>query len=183
MTRLLEAAAAGEDVLGEIFDRVYAELHALARSLRGARPPATLDTTALVHEAYMKLVPDEGVTWQSRSHFFGAAARAMRQVLVDAARRRAALKRGGPEAWAVTFDDSLHGRPAPAHEVLELDRALERLAGFDERGAQVVEYRFFAGLSIADTARVMDLSTATVERDWRAARAWLVSELGTAASS
>lgn len=177
LTHLLQAAAAGEDVLDDVFRQVYDELHALARNLRGARAPATLDTTALVHEAYLKLLPSDDVAWESRSHFFGVAARAMRQILVDEARRRVALKRGGPDGWAVTFDEAVHSEPARPHEMLELDQALERLADFDQRRAQVVEYRFFAGLSIADTARVMDLSAATVERDWRAARAWLLSEL------
>jgi RNA polymerase sigma factor (TIGR02999 family) len=177
VTRLLEAAAAGHDVLDEIFRRVYDELHELAGNVRGRRGDATLDTTGLVHEAYIKLVPSRDTTWESRSHFFGVAARAMRQILVDKARRRVALKRGGQDRWAVTFDEALHATPVEADELLALDRALERLAGFDDRRARVVEYRFFAGLSIADTASVMAVSTATVERDWRTARAWLTAEL------
>jgi RNA polymerase sigma factor (TIGR02999 family) len=177
VTRLLEAAAAGRDVFDQIFERVYQELHTLAHRVRAGRAGETLNTTALVHEAYVKLVPSAASPWESRRHFFGVAARAMRQILVSAARRRMAAKRGGEQGWAVTFDEAVHRGPVRAGELLALDHALERLDGFDPRRARVVELRYFAGLSIDETARALALSTATVERDWRAARAWLGAEV------
>lgn len=177
---LLAASSAADDGGASAFDalfaRVYDELRRLARGVRGGRPGATLDTTALVHEAYLKLLPSVGSTWESRAHFFGAASRAMRQILVDAARRRLAGKRGGAQAM-VTFDEALQHAPVRAAELLALDEAIERLHGFNPRGAQVVEYRFFAGLTTRETAELLGVSTGTVERDWAAARAWLALEL------
>ncbi|HEX7051159.1 MAG TPA: ECF-type sigma factor [Longimicrobiales bacterium] len=174
MTALLHAAAGGDHaVLDALFHHVYDELRRLASKVRGDAAVQTLNTTALVHEAYLKLVPSADIDWRGRAHFFGVAARAMRQILVDAARRRARLKRGGPGSWTVTFDESLHAAPVRAAELLALDEALEELAALDERQAQVVEQRFFAGLSARETAAVLGISEATVHRDWRAARAWL----------
>ena len=177
---LVAASADGSPpALDALFTRVYDELRRLAHQVRGGRPGATLDTTALVHEAYLKLLPSTGASWESRAHFFGSAARAMRQILVDAARRHLAGKRGGAQA-AVSFDDALHAAPVRAAELLALDEAIEKLRAFNPRGAQVVEYRFFAGLSTRETAELLGVSTGTVERDWSAARAWLAVELADA---
>ena len=171
----------GREVRGSVdalFARVYAELKGLAHRVRGGRPVgATLDTTALVHEAYLKLAASRGVPWNNESHFFAVAARAMRQVLVELARRRLAEKRGAGEPLVMSYDDARHAAPVRPAELIALDEALERLASFDPRRAHVVEHRIFAGLSTQETARLLDISTATVERDWRAARAWLTAEL------
>jgi RNA polymerase sigma factor (TIGR02999 family) len=180
VTAMLHAAAGGDRaVLDTLFRHVYDELRGLASRVRGGAAGETLCTTALVNEAYLKLVPSAGIDWQSRAHFFAVAARAMRQIVVDAARRRMREKRGGAEsAWAVTFDERMHAAPVRAVELLALDEALERLAALDDRQARVVEQRFFAGLSVPKTAEVLGVSEATVHRDWRAARAWLRRELG-----
>jgi RNA polymerase sigma factor (TIGR02999 family) len=174
---LRAAGGGGAPALDALFTRVYDELRRLARQVRGGRAGETLNTTALVHEAYLKLAPAAGTAWEGRSHFFGVAARAMRQILVDAARRQLAQKRGG-DRMAVSFDEGAHPAPIRPAELIALDEALERLRQFDPRGAQVVEYRYFAGLSTRETAEVLGVATATVERDWRAARAWLAIELG-----
>jgi RNA polymerase sigma factor (TIGR02999 family) len=178
VTTLLEAASRGDaGALDDLFRHVYAELRSLAHRVRAGRAGDTLSTTELVHEAYLKLVPSTDVEWQSRAHFFGVAARAMRQVLVDAARRRLAGKRGGGEELAVTLDEMLHAAPVRSAELIALDDALHRLAVLDPRRARVVEYRFFAGLPVRDIAHLLDVSSGTVERDWRAARAWLATEI------
>ena len=163
-----------EDVL---FTRVYDSLKGLAHTVRAGRAGETLNTTALVHEVFLKLRSAGPEPWKDESHFFAVAARAMRQILVDAARRAAALKRGGGGRDFVAYDDATHAAPIRAEELIELDAALERLTVMDPRRAQVVEHRVFGGLSTADTAKVLDISTGTVERDWRAARAWLSSEI------
>jgi RNA polymerase sigma factor (TIGR02999 family) len=179
VTQLLNAVRAGDaHALDAVFVRVYDELRVLARRVRSGSSGQTLDTTALVHEAYIKLVPSADVDWESRAHFFGVAARAMRQILVDAARRRVAKKRGGEDNWHVTLDEAAHAAPVRAAELVILDEALERLAAADPRRAKVVEHRFFAGLTTRETAEVLGISTGTVERDWRAARAWLAIEVG-----
>jgi len=162
-----------EDVL---FTRVYDSLKGLAHTVRAGRAGETLNTTALVHEVFLKLRATGPEPWKDESHFFAVAARAMRQILVDAARRAAALKRGGDQDF-VAYDDAAHSAPIKAEELIELDAALERLGTIDPRRAQVVEHRVFGGLSTADTAKVLGISTGTVERDWRAARAWLSSEI------
>lgn len=177
VTRLLAAAGRGD---GEAFDRViplvYEHLRGLARAVRRG-PPGTLDTTALVHEAYLKLVPSAHRTWEGRAHFFGVAARAMRQVLADAAERRSAKKRGG-EARRVTLDESaVGGRTVGHEELLDLEAALRELEAHSPRLVRVVECRFFAGLSLEETAEAVGVSTATVGRDWRAARAELSRRL------
>jgi RNA polymerase sigma factor (TIGR02999 family) len=158
------------------FEALYDELHALAhRQVRRSRPGATLSTTALLHEAYLKL---EGVDRVAgREHFFALAARAMRQVLVDHARERAAQKRGGGKI-VVTLGGDEPAVEADADELLALDSALSELASVDGRLARVVELRFFAGLSVEETAAALGTSTATVKRDWRAARAFLLAHLG-----
>lgn len=178
VTALLHAAVGGDRaVLDALFKHVYDELRRLASRVRGGGAGQTLCTTALVHEAYLKLVPSAEIDWRGRAHFFGVAARAMRQILIDAARRRAREKRGGPDSWTVTFDESEHAVPVRATELLTLDQALNRLAALDARQARVVEQRFFAGLSVPETAAVLGVSEATVHRDWRVARAWLRGQL------
>ncbi|PEN13485.1 RNA polymerase subunit sigma-70 [Longibacter salinarum] len=176
VTHLLHAARDGDaDALDDLIPLVYEELRRLARKVRSDRGASTIDTTGLVHEAYEKLVPSD-VEWKDRTHFFRVAARAMRQVLIDAARRRQADKRGGTET-AISFDDNLYSEPINDIELLALDDALDRLADMDDRQAQIVECRFFAGLTVAETAAALDISEPTVYRDWRAARAWLASQL------
>lgn len=178
---MLRAAADGDRaVLDALFHAVYNELQGLAHRVRGNGASETLCTTALVHEAYIKLVPSSDIDWRSRAHFFGVAARAMRQILVDAARARMRDKRGGGDAWVVTFDESEHEMPVRADELVALDAALTRLSALDERQARIVEHRFFGGLTAPETAAVLDISEATVNRDWRAARAWLRREMQTA---
>lgn len=166
----------GADV-DERFARIYGELKRLARRLRSGKSAETLNTTALVHEAYVKLASSATLAVRDRAHFFAIAARAMRQILVDAARRRAAQKRGAGEAALVTFDESLFVRPVRPLQMLALDEALARLESHDLRSARVVEYRIFGGLSAEETATVLGVSRPTVDRDWRTARAWLAVEL------
>jgi RNA polymerase sigma factor (TIGR02999 family) len=178
ITRLLEAAEAGD---GEAFHRlvpvVYHELRRIAhRQLAGERPDHTLDTGALVHEAYLKLVDLERIEWRGRAHFFAAAAGAMRRILIDHAHARRARKRGGG-ARPVTLERIEIPSHDTLEELLELDRALERLAALDGRQARVVECRFFAGMTIEETAEALGVSPMTVKRDWTAARAWLNREL------
>jgi RNA polymerase sigma factor (TIGR02999 family) len=182
ITQLLEAYAGGSrDALDELFPLVYDELRQIARGrLRGERSDHTLGATALVHEAYLKLVNLDRMNWQNRAHFFAISAQAMRNILVDYAIRRKAQKRGGGQV-PVSLDDA----PGDAlmseqgiEEMLVLNDALERLAALDPRQAKVVECRFFGGLSIEETAHVLDVSPATVSRDWSMARAWLNRELG-----
>jgi RNA polymerase sigma factor (TIGR02999 family) len=159
-----------------LFEEVYVSLKALAHTVRAGRAGDTLSTTALVHEAFLKLTSTRSVGWNDEAHFFAIAARAMRQILVDAARRQVALKRGGaPEL--VSYDDATHAAAVKPEELIALDQALERLAVIDPRRARVVEHRMFTGLSTEETARLLGLSTGTVERDWRAARAWLFTEV------
>jgi RNA polymerase sigma factor (TIGR02999 family) len=145
--------------------------------VRRGDPSATLTPTALVNEAWIKLAGSPSVAQTSRLHFKRIAARAMRQVLVEASRRRRAQKRGGPHAAFVTFDDSIPDGEAWARDVIGLDAALDALARLNPRQAQMVESRFFGGLDVAETAQLLGISEATVLRDWRAARAWLAREL------
>jgi RNA polymerase sigma factor (TIGR02999 family) len=161
------------------FESLYAELHELAHvQIRQARPGETLRTTALLHEAYLKLA--RGVPVRDRGHFLALAARAMRQVLVDHARHHAALKRGAGRPFA-TLEDVAPEVQADATELLAIDAALEKLQGANERLARVVELRFFGGLSVEETAEALAASTATVKRDWRAARAFLLAVLSPSA--
>lgn len=163
--------------LDALFSTAYEELRRLASSVGRGEPGATLGPTALVHEAWLKLAPSLRMVPASELHFKRIAARAMRQVLVEAARRRRADKRGGPAAAIVTFDESLDAAAASAEDVIGLDEALTALAVLEPRQAQVVECRFFGGLDIAETAQLLHISEATVLRDWRSARAWLAREL------
>jgi len=162
--------------LEEWFSLAYEELRRLAAIVRPDGAGTTLGPTALVHEAWIKLSASPDLAPESRLHFKRIAARAMRQVLVDAARRRGAAKRGG-DAVLVTFEEGLDGRGARADELLSLDAALEALTRADPRQAAMVEYRFFGGFSVAETAELLGVSEATVMRDWRAARAWLAGRL------
>lgn len=183
ITAMLHAAAGGDRaVLDELFEHVYGELRGLAHRLRRGGRGQTLCTTALVHEAYLKLVPSADIDWRGRAHFFGVAARAMRQILVDAARWRARRQQEGEDAWAITFDESAHATPMQAEDLVALDEALSRLEQLDARQARVVELRWFVGLTAPEAAEVLGVSEPTVNRDWRAARAWLRRELERAAS-
>lgn len=163
--------------LDALFHATYGELRRLAFTVRRGDPSATLNPTALVHEVWLKLAASPQITAASPLHFKRIAARAMRQVLVEAARRRKAVKRGGGEAIFVTFDERLHGSASTAEELLGLDAALEELSRIAPRQAMIVESRFFAGLDVEETAELAGVSEATILRDWRAARAWLAVEL------
>ena len=173
---------AGErSALDEAFSVTYEELRSLAANVRRNDPAATLNPTALVNEAWLKLCSTPQVARTSPLHFKRIAARAMRQVLVEAARRRKAQKRGGKDAVFVTFEEESGAGVAWEDDVVGLDRALERLALLEPRQATLVEARFFGGLDVAEAARAMDISEATALRDWRAAKAWLARELGAGA--
>lgn len=162
--------------LDELFSVTYEELRRLAASVRRDDPSATLSPTALVNEAWLKLAGSPQVASTTRLHFKRIAARAMRQVLVEAARRRHAGKRGGGQV-AVTLDESLDGGSTSGGDLLALDEALEALARLEPRQAMMVESRFFGGLDVTETAQMLGVSEATVLRDWRAAKAWLAREL------
>ena len=165
--------------LDDLFSLTYEELRRLAYSVKRSDPNATLNPTALVNEAWLKLASSPRFVSTSRLHFKRIAARAMRQVLIEAARRRNANKRGAG-AVTVTFDDSLHQADACGQELLTLDSALDELARMNPRQAMMVEGRFFGGLDVAETAALLEVSEATVLRDWRAAKAWLAHELSQA---
>ena len=176
VTRLLQAWSDGDSAaLDELLPVVYRELHRQAeRYMRAQSPGHTLQATALVNEAYLRLAGREPVDWKSRAHFFGVAAKAMRSILVDHARARQASKRGGGADPVTLAADEAGAQPV---EVLELDETLQRLAELDPRKATLVELRWFGGLSIEEAAEVLAVSTATAKREWRTARAWLRREL------
>jgi RNA polymerase sigma-70 factor (ECF subfamily) len=178
ITAVLSAAGReGRDVFDELLPLVYDELRQMAhRQLAGERRQRTLNTTGLVHEAYLKLVDQAQVPLKSRAYFFAAAARAMRQILVDAARRRGRLKRGAGEV-PLDLEDCQVAVQDFAAELRDVDEALERLEVLFPRQAQVVECRFFGGLSVEETADALGLAPRTVKRDWSLARAWLYREL------
>lgn len=174
---LADGDAEPRELMGQLVDLVYDELKRMARhQLSREGGPRTLDTTGLVHEAYLKLVDVSAVPPANRRYFFGAAARAMRQVLVDAARRRNRLKRGGG-VRPLSLDEGRVAVDAYATELVHLDEALKRLASQHPRSARVVECRFFGGLSVEDTAELLEVSPRTVKRDWMFARAWLHRDL------
>jgi RNA polymerase sigma factor (TIGR02999 family) len=181
ITLLLRAAQDGDRVaFDEVYRVVYDELRSLARAVRSRHRSDTLNTTALVHEAYLKLVPAPRGEVHDRAHFFGIAARAMRQVLVDAARRRSAARRGGG-AIVAELNESLDRSPAAtvqAEDILALDAALKQLEAMSARQASVIECRVFAGLSVTETALALRVSEPTVKRDWQTARAFLAHALG-----
>ena len=167
-----------EQALAALLPLVYDELRRLAaRYMRRERPGQTLQATALVHDAYLRLLKDSHLSWQNRAHFFGIAARSMRQILIERARTRGAAKRGGSRI-RVTFEPGLiAAAQAPELDLEALDEALTRLAALDAELARVVEVRFFGGLSIEETAEALNVSPATVKRRWTLAKAWLAREL------
>ncbi|MBT8337357.1 MAG: sigma-70 family RNA polymerase sigma factor [Gemmatimonadetes bacterium] len=178
VTRLLQDMSDGSEEAAErLYPRVYAELKSIAAArLRAERAGHTLSATALVHEAYLKLVRQSDVDWQSRGHFFSIAARAMRRVLLDYAIARKAEKRGGGAAL-VTLEHESAGRDVDLDQVIAIDEALTRLAELDARQAQVVELRYFGGLNLEDIATALEVSLSSVNRDWRMARAFLANTL------
>jgi RNA polymerase sigma factor (TIGR02999 family) len=182
ITRLLLELSEAEqiDPLGSerLIELVYAELRVTADALmRAERVNHTLQPTALVHEAYLRLVHQDQIEWTGRAHFLGIAARCMRQILVDHARRKNAAKRGGGEAM-VTLHEDLLSAANEELELLELDDALEKLGKLDERAARVAEMRLFAGMTVEETAKALSVSARTVDGDWVTARLWLRRELG-----
>jgi len=185
ITALLQDLRKGKrTVMDELMPLVYEELRRMARRhLRGQRPGHTLNTTALVHESYLKLVNQSSGSWKDRAHFLSVAAVAMRHILVNHAHHRNAQKRGGGQALA-TLDEALAGgQEMRTDEILALDEALDRLDAVSPRQRAVVEYRFFGGLTHEEIAEVLDVSVPTVRRDWRIARAWLSRELSAAPRS
>ncbi len=185
VTRLLEAVRAGNrTALNDLFPLVYKELHALAhRQRRRWQGNYTVNTTALVHEVYLKLVDQHSIDWESRAHFFGVAAQAMRQILIDYVRQQRAQKRGGdaPKVSLDELQDMFGGVLTLTDErseaLLALDEALEKLGQMSERQSRIVECRFFGGMTIEETAAVLGLSTATVKRSWSLAQVWLYQEM------
>ncbi len=162
--------------MDDLFSLAYEELRRLASSVRRGDPSATLSPTALVNEAWLKLADSPNVACCSRLHFKRIAARAMRQLLIEAARRRNSLKRGN-EFAVVTFDESLQPAATCARDLLALDAALDELARIEPRQAMMIESRFFGGFDVRETAALLDVSEATILRDWRAAKAWLAHAL------
>ena len=182
VTSLLQAWSQGdEEALTQLVPVVYDELRRLARRhMAGERPSHTLQTTALIHEVYVRLVDVGSASVRDRTHFFAICARLMRHVLVDFARSRQYQKRGGG-ALHVALDEALHLPSRADPDLVALDDALERLGAFDRRKSQVVELRFFGGLSVAETADALRISPETVMRDWKVAKAWLLRELDSTA--
>lgn len=183
VTGLLLAWSQGEQAaLDKLVPLVYGELRRIAhRYMNRERRGHTLQTTELVNEAYLRLINASQVRWQDRAHFFAISAQLMRRILVDFARSRHYLKRGGG-AHRATFDEALLVSPAPGPDLVALDDALEALAVKDARKCRMVELRFFGGLSVEETAEVLKVSPDTVHRDWRLAKAWLGREMGKAAT-
>jgi RNA polymerase sigma factor (TIGR02999 family) len=178
ITELLVGYGRGDkEALDQLMPIVYDELRRqAARYLRREQPGHTLQTTALIHEAYVRLVDQRNVQWQNRAHFFGIAAQLMRRILVDHARTKKRVKRGGSDV-RVSLDDATVAVKGQDLDVVALDEALDRLAQIDEQQSRVVELRFFSGLTVEETAEVMHISKATVKRDWSMAKAWLHREL------
>ncbi len=179
-SQLLDDVTRGRESADQLLPLVYDELRRLARArLRGERAGQTLQPTALVHEAFLRLVGDHDPGWNGRGHFFGAAARAMRRILVDRARSKARLRRGGGQEPVALEDLRVepHAAEAAPEDLLAIERALEKLEIEDARKGRLVELRYFAGLTCVETAAALDVSVGTVERDWRFVRAWLRTEL------
>jgi RNA polymerase sigma factor (TIGR02999 family) len=178
VTRLLVAWSNGDQAaLEQLTPLVYSELHRLAhRYLGRERKGHTLQTTALVHEAYLRLIDQKEVRWQNRAHFFAIAAQMMRRILVDYARSRNVAKRGG-DAQQVSLDEAMEVSDERAADVIALDEALKTLSDLDQRKGRIIELRFFGGLSIEETAEVLGVSPGTVMRDWTFAKAWLQREI------
>ncbi len=174
---LLDWSSGNQQALEELVPLIYKELRQLAHNfLYRERPGHTLQTTALVHEAYLKLIDQRDARWQNRAHFFAIAAQAMRRILIDSARKHAAAKRGGPRE-KLSLDEAADISLEPDSNLLELDEALNELAKIDPQQSRIVELRYFGGLTIEETADVMSVSPATVKREWTMARAWLHQEL------
>jgi RNA polymerase sigma factor (TIGR02999 family) len=180
VTALLQQWSRGDrDALEKLTPLVYEELRGIAAGyMRDERPGHTLQATALVHEAYVRLIGQKRVSWQNRAHFFGIAAQLMRRILIDHARRRQAAKRGVGGALRLTAGVDVAGAPEQDFDLLAIDGALSRLERLDAAQARIVELRFFGGLTVEETAEVAGVSTATVKREWRTARAWLRHEVG-----
>lgn len=178
ITELLKAHSSGDlQALDELMPLVYKQLRKMAHyRLLGERPGHTLNTTDLVHEAYLKLVQFNRINWENRSHFYGMASQVMRNILVDYAVKKKAQKRGG-DRQRVTLGKQNLATEINLHDILSIHQALEQLAKIDERQVRVVECRFFGGMTLKETAKALDISTATVSRDWKMARAWLNREL------
>ena len=183
VTGLLQAWSDGDQAaLDKLMPLVYAELHRLAKRYMGREHTGrTLQTSALVNEAYLRLVDAHGVRWQNRAHFFAVSAQIMRRILVDFARSRQNLKRGGG-ALQVTLDEGLVVSPESGADLLALDEALEKLAIFNPRQSRVVELRYFGGLNEEEAAEALNVSSRTVRHDWSLARAWLYRELSCGSS-
>lgn len=180
VTLLLAALREGnQEAANRLMPLIYGELRRMAGSyMQRERRGHTLQATALVNEVYMRLAGGEPGPWQNRAHFFGVAAHAMRQVLLDYARSHAAGKRGGQDAQKLDLDaEQLRGLSPKIENVIAIDEALERLGRIDPRQSRLIELRFFAGLSVEEAAEVMGVSTATIKREWRSAKAWLHREL------
>jgi RNA polymerase sigma factor (TIGR02999 family) len=174
---LLEWRQGDSAALERLTPLVYGELRRIAhRYMQQERDGHTLQTTALVNEAYVRLVGQQKIEWQNRAHFFGVVAQVMRHVLIDHARRRHYMKRGG-DAQQVSFDEASLMTPERAAELIRLNEALDELAKLDPRKSRVVELRYFGGLSLEETAEALDVSVMTVRRDWRVAKAWLYKEV------
>ncbi len=179
VTQLLKRYGNGDqEALAELIPQIYDELRRLASFyLQSERVNHTLQTTALVHEAYIRLVDQKQVEWNNRNHFFGVAAQMMRRILVDHARKHVSLKRGGSFSRISLEEAAVFSRERP-RELIAVDELLTRLASLDPQGSRIVELRFFAGLSLEETAEVTGLSSAKVRREWSAAKAWLTREIG-----
>jgi RNA polymerase sigma factor (TIGR02999 family) len=173
---LLEADGPTRDALDRLLPVIYDDLRAIAHGQLAGDPAPTLSTTALVHEAYLRLADDPRITARGRAYFFAAAARAMRRIVVEYARRQRRLKRGGGARF-LPLDEDLAPGIDPRTDILDIERGLNELANLTERPARVVECRFFAGLSVEDTALALGVTTRTVKRDWAFARAWLFNFL------
>ena len=174
---LLESSKGDKQALDQLMPAVYGELRRLAESfIQSERPDHTLQATALVHEAYLRLIDQRSVDWKNRAQFFALAAKMMRRILVNHAEAHKAAKRGGP-AQKLSLDEAISFFTDQQLDLLELNEALERLSSLDERQSQIVELRFFAGLAIEEIADVLKVSPATVKRDWTMAKTWLLREL------
>ncbi len=179
VTQMIRAMGAGETAPDELLPLVYEELRRLAYGyMRNERADHTLQATALVHEAYIQLVDWKNVSWQNRAHFFAAAAQIMRKILVDHARERKTLKRGGG-LRTIALDDALSFPNRGEVDLISLDDALNELGTFDPQQVKIVELRFFGGLTVAETAHALGISESTVKRDWQIAKAWLYNHLET----
>jgi RNA polymerase sigma-70 factor, ECF subfamily len=184
VTSLLKRYSNGDqEALADLIPQIYDELRRLASTyLRAERLDHTLQTTALVHEAYLRLVDQKQVEWSNRNHFFGVAAQMMRRILLDHARKHVSLKRGGSFARISLEQAAVFSRERP-RELIVVDELLKRLASLDPQGCRIVELRFFAGLSLEETAEVTGLSTAKVRREWSATKAWLMREMSRSSSN